>query len=69
LPVDGGDVLITSQDEQWQDIGTSLEVDKFRPEESVSQLPRRLPGITEADAVRIVHVLQDIPHEPLWRQH
>ena len=61
LPVGGGHVLITSQNEQWQDIGTSLEVDKFLPEESVSHLRRRLHGITEADAGRIARVLQDIP--------
>ena len=53
LPVGGGHVLITSQNERWQDIGTSLEVEKFRPEESVSHLRRRLHGITEADAGRI----------------
>jgi len=61
LPAGGGHVLITSQNDQWQDIGTSLEVDKFLPEESVSHLRRRLHGITEADAGRIAGVLQDIP--------
>lgn len=61
LPGGGGHVLITSQSEEWQDIGTSLEVDKFLPGESVSHLRRRLRGITEADAARIAGVLQDIP--------
>jgi tetratricopeptide (TPR) repeat protein len=61
MPLGGGHVLITSQNEQWQDIGTSMEVVKFRPEESVSHLRRRLHGITEADAGRIAGVLQDIP--------
>jgi MinD-like ATPase involved in chromosome partitioning or flagellar assembly/tetratricopeptide (TPR) repeat protein len=61
LPAGGGHVLITSQSQKWQDIGTSLEVDKFRTDESVSHLRRRLRGITEADARRIADVLQDIP--------
>ena len=61
MPVGGGHVLITSQNEQWQDIGTSLEVETFLPDESVSHLRRRLHGITEADAGRIAAVLQDIP--------
>jgi len=61
LPIGGGHILITSQNEEWQDIGTSLEVEKFRPEESVSHLRRRLEGITEADAGRIARVLRDIP--------
>ncbi len=61
LPGGGGHVLITSQNEQWQDIGTSMEVEKFQPGESVSHLRRRLHGITEADAHRIASVLQDIP--------
>jgi tetratricopeptide (TPR) repeat protein len=61
LPAGGGHVVITSQDERWQDIGTSLEVDKFLPEESVSHLRRRLHGISEEDASEIAHVLHDIP--------
>ena len=61
LPVGGGHVLITSQNEQWQDVGTSLEVDKFLPEESVRHLRRRLSGITEEDARTISRILQDIP--------
>jgi tetratricopeptide (TPR) repeat protein len=61
LPVGGGHVLITSQDKRWQDIGTALEVDKFQPEESLSHLRRRLPRISEADAVKIARVLQNIP--------
>jgi tetratricopeptide (TPR) repeat protein len=61
LPAGGGHVLITSQNDQWQDIGTSLEVDKFLPEESVRHLRRRLDGITEADARTIARILQDIP--------
>lgn len=61
LPVGGGHVLITSQSERWQDIGTSLEVEKFLPEESVSHLRRRLHGITESDAGMIARVLQNIP--------
>lgn len=61
LPVGGGHVLITSQDEKWQDIGTALEVERFRPDESVSHLRRRLPGITDADADRVARLLQNIP--------
>jgi tetratricopeptide (TPR) repeat protein len=61
LPAGGGHVLITSQNEQWQDIGTSMEVDKFLTEESVSHLRRRLHDITEEDARTIARVLQDIP--------
>ena len=61
LPGGGGHVLITSQNERWQDMGTSLEVEKFRLEDSVSHLRRRLHDITDEDASRIAHVLQDIP--------
>jgi len=61
LPSGGGHVLITSQNEQWQAMGTSLEVEKFQPEDSVSHLRRRLPDISEADASRIARTLQDIP--------
>ena len=61
LPAGGGHVLITSRNERWQDVGTFLEVDKFRPQESVSHLRWRLPAITEADAGRIARVLQNMP--------
>jgi len=61
LPVGGGHVLITSQSEQWQDIGTSMEVDKFLPKESISHLRRRLPRLGEADAARVARFLQNIP--------
>lgn len=61
LPVGGGHVLITSQSEQWQDIGTSMDVNKFRPDESVSHLRRRLPDVSEADAGKIAGVLENIP--------
>ncbi len=61
LPVGGGHVLITSQNEQWQGIGSSLEVHKFRPEDSVRHLRRRLHGISEEDARTIARILQDIP--------
>jgi tetratricopeptide (TPR) repeat protein len=61
LPVGGGHVLITSQNEQWQDIGTSLEVEEFLPDESFSHLRRRLPGITKADADNIARILHNIP--------
>jgi MinD-like ATPase involved in chromosome partitioning or flagellar assembly/tetratricopeptide (TPR) repeat protein len=63
LPVGGGHVLITSQNDEWQKqgISTSLEVDKFLPEDSVRHLRRRLSGITEADARTIARILQDIP--------
>lgn len=61
LPAGGGHVLITSQSELWQDIGTAIEVDKFQPEESISHLRRRLEGITDADARRLAGVLQNIP--------
>jgi tetratricopeptide (TPR) repeat protein len=61
LPVGGGHVLITSQDERWQNIGTSLEVAKFQTKESVRHLRRRMPGITETEAAEIARALQDIP--------
>ena len=61
MPGGGGHILITSQDEQWQDIGTSLEVDKFQPQESVSHLRRRMPDISEADAESIADTLENIP--------
>jgi tetratricopeptide (TPR) repeat protein len=61
LPAGGGHVLITSQNEKWQDIATSLEMGKFQPEESMNHLRRRLPSIAEPDARSIADVLQNIP--------
>ena len=61
LPAGGGHVLITSRNEQWQDVGTSLEVETFRPEDSVSHLRRRFVDITEADAGRIAGDPGNIP--------
>ena len=61
LPPSGGHVLITSRDERWKGEGTSLVVDKFEREESISHLRRRMPGITEAEAGQVAGVLGDIP--------
>ena len=61
LPGGGGHVLITSQSKEWEAMGTALEVEKFRPEDSVSHLRRRLPDIYDADASKIADALQDIP--------
>jgi hypothetical protein len=63
LPTGGGHVLITSRDERWRtDVrGTSLQVDVFKREESVSHLRRRMLDITEEDAREVARVLGNMP--------
>ena len=58
-PFGGGHVLITSRDERWvtEEHSRSLKVDVFEPEESVSHLRRRVPSMTEEQAVEVAHVL------------
>jgi MinD-like ATPase involved in chromosome partitioning or flagellar assembly/tetratricopeptide (TPR) repeat protein len=59
----GGHVLITSRDERWTtDVrGTSLQVDVFRDEESVSHLRRRMLNIGETEAEEVARVLGNMP--------
>ncbi len=62
LPVGGGGhVLITSRNERWAREGTSLQVDVFKREESVSHLRRRIIGITDTEADMVAGVLSDLP--------
>ena len=61
LPAAGGHVLITSGDKRWKDKGTALELARFKQEESVSHLRRRLRDITDRDAEELAAVLDNMP--------
>jgi MinD-like ATPase involved in chromosome partitioning or flagellar assembly len=61
LPARGGHVLITSRDNRWAGVGTSLQVGKFEREESASHLRRRMPEITRAEAYEVADLLGHIP--------
>jgi hypothetical protein len=54
--------LITSRDERWADLGgKALKVDFFKPEESISHLRRRMPGISDREASQVADVLGNMP--------
>ncbi len=62
LPSSQGHVLITSRNERWTSLGgTSLQVDVFKREESISHLRRRKPAITEEEADEVAAVLGNMP--------
>jgi tetratricopeptide (TPR) repeat protein len=64
LPSGGGDVLITSRNQGWEERGTlsqTLKLGLFERQESVGHLRRRLPAIDAADADRLAGELADIP--------
>ncbi|HEY6792053.1 MAG TPA: FxSxx-COOH system tetratricopeptide repeat protein [Trebonia sp.] len=62
LPTGRGHVLITSRDERWREHGAqAIKVDDFVPEESVSHLRSRVPGISEDEAEQVAALLGHIP--------
>jgi tetratricopeptide (TPR) repeat protein len=62
LPRGGpGNVLITSRDPRWADVGSPLEVNVFQREESKQLLQRRGPELLDQDADRLAEALGDLP--------
>jgi tetratricopeptide (TPR) repeat protein len=62
FPTDGpGRILVTSRNAQWASLASSLEVDVFAREESVSLLRRRSPDITDGPADQLASALGDLP--------
>lgn len=61
LPGGPGHVLITSRNPNWGEIAAPVNVAVFAPEESVTLLRHRVPGISPADAGRIAGELGNLP--------
>jgi MinD-like ATPase involved in chromosome partitioning or flagellar assembly len=61
LPKGGGRVLITSRNERWRTVGTSLEMKVFERQESTSHLRRRIPDVTLEEADQVAGLLGDMP--------
>lgn len=61
LPDGPGQVLITSRSRSWAGSSTIVEVDVFRPEESIAFLRRRWTGISDADAITLADRLGHLP--------
>jgi tetratricopeptide (TPR) repeat protein len=62
LPRGGpGNILITSRNPRWAEVGTPLEVNVFRREESKELLQRRGPELLDQDADRLANALGDLP--------
>ena len=62
LPRGGpGNILITSRNPRWAEVGTPLEVNVFEREESKELLQRRGPELLDADADRLASALGDLP--------
>ena len=61
LPGGPGHVLITSRNPNWGEIAAPVNVAVFAPEESVTLLRRRIPGISDADAEHIAVELGNFP--------
>jgi tetratricopeptide (TPR) repeat protein len=57
-----GDVLVTSRNQDWQEIIDTVPMDVFTREESLAFLARRVPaGLGSADANRLADKLGDLP--------
>ncbi|MGQ4384799.1 FxSxx-COOH system tetratricopeptide repeat protein [Streptomyces sp. SAS_270] len=62
FPKDGpGRVMVTSRNSQWSSLASSLEVDVFAREESITLIKRRSPEIAEDAADRLADALGDLP--------
>ena len=62
LPASGGQVLITSQNRGWTDLGARpFSVNEFRREESVEYLLRVVPSLTPKEADDVAVALGDLP--------
>lgn len=56
-----GRILVTSRNAQWASLASSLEVDVFAREESVTLLRRRSPDIADGAADQLASALGDLP--------
>jgi hypothetical protein len=56
-----GQVLVTSRNPQWGGLATTVWVDLFDPDESVSLLVRRVPRLSARDAARIAEAVDNLP--------
>lgn len=61
LPTGAGHVIVTSRNHRWQSVADAVEVDVFSRDESLQFLSRRVPGITDAESVRLAEELGDLP--------
>lgn len=62
MPAKHGQLLITSRNQGWlSPDGKSLQLDVFKPQESVDHLRRRKPSITAEEAERVAEVLGNSP--------
>ncbi|MEU6853261.1 FxSxx-COOH system tetratricopeptide repeat protein [Actinacidiphila alni] len=61
LPGGRGHVLLTSRNQNWSQLGNSLEVDVFKREESVEHLLRRAPHIGREGAGQVAAAVGDLP--------
>jgi tetratricopeptide (TPR) repeat protein len=64
LPDGPGHVLITSREQVWRQAAAVIEIDVWRPEESVAFLRKRL-SLTDADEPAAAAVAQMLGHLPL----
>lgn len=61
IPQGAGHVIITSRNQSWVRRGSAVEIGVFDREESIAFLRRRVPKISEADAVQVADQLGDLP--------
>ncbi|MGH4006575.1 MAG: FxSxx-COOH system tetratricopeptide repeat protein, partial [Pseudonocardiaceae bacterium] len=61
LPGGAGQVLITSRNPRWGELATTVPVDLFDPDESISLLLRRVPRLSAHDAARIADAVDNLP--------
>jgi MinD-like ATPase involved in chromosome partitioning or flagellar assembly len=61
LPGGQGHVLLTSRNQNWSQLGNSLEVDVFLREESIEHLSRRVPSLGREEADEVAAALGDLP--------
>ncbi|GLW28312.1 FxSxx-COOH system tetratricopeptide repeat protein [Actinoplanes regularis] len=62
VPSTGGDVVVTTRNREWADVGTSIEVEVFKRFESINLLRGRTKNsIGTADADRLADRLGDLP--------
>ncbi|GAA4817872.1 FxSxx-COOH system tetratricopeptide repeat protein [Streptomyces ziwulingensis] len=62
VPTGPGHVIITSRNPEWNEHNSRLlEVKVYSRDESVAFIRRRAPRLTEAEADRLAHALEDLP--------
>jgi glycosyltransferase involved in cell wall biosynthesis len=61
VPSSGGDVIITSRNQEWSTSSDAIEVNVFARGESIALLRKRSETISPEDADRLAAVLGDLP--------